>query len=54
LVKFARLTPSEPECSTALGDAEQIIERTVPPPLPVGALDAPPPEQSPSEEEQDG
>ncbi|HXK20662.1 MAG TPA: hypothetical protein VNG33_22780 [Polyangiaceae bacterium] len=54
LVKFARLTPSEPECSTALGDAEQIIERTVPPPMPVGAPVAPLPDQSPSEEEQDG
>lgn len=31
LVKFARLTPSEPECATALGEAELIVERTVPP-----------------------
>ena len=41
LVKFARLTPSELECSTALGEAEQIVERTVPPLMPNGA---PPPE----------
>jgi hypothetical protein len=41
LVKFARLTPSELECSTALGEAEQIVERTVPPLTPAGA---PPPE----------
>jgi hypothetical protein len=56
LVKFARLTPTEVECSTALGEAEQIVERTVPPPMPVGA---PPPPASPpappgSEEEPDG
>jgi hypothetical protein len=37
LVKFARLTPSEPECSNALSEAEQIIERTMPPPIPAGA-----------------
>jgi hypothetical protein len=30
LVKFARLTPSEPECSTALAEAQLIVERTVP------------------------
>jgi hypothetical protein len=41
LVKFARLTPSELECSTALGEAEQIVERTVPPLTPAGE---PPPE----------
>ena len=41
LVKFARLTPTELECSTALGEAEQIVERTVPPLMPAGA---PPPE----------
>jgi hypothetical protein len=37
LVKFARLTPSEPECATALADAGLIVERTVPPPVPVAA-----------------
>ena len=41
LVKFARLTPTELECSTALAEAEQIVQRTLPTPLPVGA---PPPE----------
>jgi hypothetical protein len=40
LVKFARLTPSEPECSNALSEAELIIERTMPPPTPVGAQPA--------------
>lgn len=56
LVKFARLTPTEVECSTALGEAEQIVERTVPPPMPVGAPPPPasPPAQPASEEEQDG
>lgn len=34
LVKFARLTPSEPECVTALGEAQLIVERTVPPAMP--------------------
>jgi hypothetical protein len=37
LVKFARLTPSEVECTAAVADAELIIERTVPPPVPAGA-----------------
>lgn len=37
LVKFARLTPTEPECSAAVADAELIIERTVPAPQPPGA-----------------
>ena len=60
LVKFARLTPSEIECSTALADAEQIVERTVPPPMPVGAPAAAPPapgadvEAEGREEERDG
>lgn len=61
LVKFARLTPSELECSTALADAEQIVERTVPPALPVGAPAAAPPpapgtdvEAEGREEERDG
>lgn len=56
LVKFARLTPTEVECTTALGEAEQIVDRTVPPPMPIGA--PPPPESPPAapsrEEEQDG
>jgi hypothetical protein len=38
LVKFARLTPSELECSTALADADGIIEKTVPAPVPVVAV----------------
>jgi hypothetical protein len=56
LVKFARLTPTEPECATALVDAEAIVERTVPPLLPAGAAPpAPsPPSSDTSEEEQDG
>jgi hypothetical protein len=37
LVKFARLTPSEPECATALAEAGLIVERTVPPPVPAAA-----------------
>ena len=37
LVKFARLTPTEPECAAALADASVIVERTVPPPMPVAA-----------------
>jgi hypothetical protein len=37
LVKFARLTPTEPECVNALSEAEQIIERTMPPLTPVEA-----------------
>jgi hypothetical protein len=40
LVKFARLTPTELECSTALAEAEQIVERTVPQPVPIGATPA--------------
>ncbi len=36
LVKFAQLTPSEPECVTALSEAQLIVERTVPPPTPTG------------------
>lgn len=42
LVKFARLTPNEAECTTALGEAEQIVERTVPPLLPAGTAPASP------------
>jgi hypothetical protein len=62
LVKFARLTPSEVECSTALAEAEQIVDRTVPPLMPAGA--PPPAEPEPMadagaepdarEEERDG
>ncbi len=54
LVKFARLTPSEVECSTALGEAEQIVERTVPELLPVGAAPAAPAPPATDEEEQNG
>jgi len=61
LVKFARLTPTELECSTALGEAEQIVERTVPPLMPVGAAppDAPAARDAeagpgPDEESRDG
>jgi hypothetical protein len=53
LVKFARLTPSEVECATALADADAIIERTVPAPTP----SASPPavcERAEGQEEQDG
>jgi hypothetical protein len=55
LVKFARLTPTESECSTALADAEQIVERTVPPPVPVG-VPASAPANAPEvpEEDKDG
>ena len=53
LVKFARLTPSEVECSTALGDAQQIVERTVPPPMPNGTLPAAPPPPSDTDAESD-
>jgi hypothetical protein len=58
LVKFARLTPTEAECSGALADAEFIVERTVPPPAPPGAAPptvAPPsPPETPLEEPRDG
>ncbi len=37
LVKFARLTPSEAECVTALAEATVIVERTIPPSMPAGA-----------------
>jgi hypothetical protein len=43
LVKFARLTPTEPECTAAVADAELVIERTVPAPAPPGALAPPAP-----------
>ncbi len=35
LVKFARLTPTEAECVTALSEAATLVERTVPAPMPV-------------------
>jgi hypothetical protein len=53
LVKFARLTPSEVECSTALAEAEQIVERTVPPPTSLGEQQAPRISEA-SEEDGDG
>jgi hypothetical protein len=52
LVKFARLTPTEVECVSALGEAEQIVERTVPPPMPLAT--AAPLSPDPSEERDDG
>jgi hypothetical protein len=54
LVKFARLTPSEPECSTALSEAQLIVERTIPPPMPANAPSPPPARNASDEEEQDG
>jgi hypothetical protein len=55
LVKFARLTPTEPECVNALSEAEQIIERTVPPPIPVDApAPAVPPAAGAAPEDHDG
>jgi hypothetical protein len=56
LVKFARLTPTEAECSTALAEAEQIVERTVPASMPVGAPTPSGAPQEPQEppEEKDG
>ena len=53
LVKFARLTPTEPECATALGDAQLIVERTVPKPMPASAP-TPPPAAEELEDEKDG
>ena len=41
LVKFARLTPSEEECERVLEVAEQIVERTMPPPSAAEAPAAP-------------
>ena len=45
LVKFARLTPSEPECVTALAEAQLIVERTVPPPMSAAASAEPTPDR---------
>ena len=39
LVKFARLTPSEPECLTALQEAETIVTATLPIAQPVAQSD---------------
>ena len=54
LVKFARLTPSELECSTALAEAGVIVERTVPPPLPAAAPPVTGTTPSESAEDDDG
>jgi hypothetical protein len=54
LVKFARLTPSEVECSTALADAEQIVDRTVPPPMPAGTAPSEPQPAGEADAEVDG
>jgi hypothetical protein len=51
LVKFARLTPTEPECATALGDADAIVEQTVPAPQPQAATA---PQTPQAEERRDG
>jgi hypothetical protein len=51
LVKFARLTPTEPECTAAVADAELIIERTVPAPPPPGAAVSALPTVQPGETE---
>jgi hypothetical protein len=51
LVKFARLTPTEPECTAAVADAELIIERTVPAPPPPGAAVSALPTAQPGETE---
>ncbi len=53
LVKFARLTPTEPECREALDLGEQIVRRTIPPtPVagPVAATRTPDPEEPPAED----
>jgi hypothetical protein len=42
LVKFAKLTPTEPECHSALGQAEEIVRRTMPVENPFANLPAPP------------
>lgn len=42
LVKFARLTPTEQDCETALGRGEQIVHSTIPPLSPGGAPAAAP------------
>lgn len=53
LVKFARLTPSEPECATALSEADAIVEQTVPVAMPTPPVPAAP-SPAESEEERDG
>ena len=42
LVKFARLTPSEPECLTALKEAETIVTATLPVAQPTSPSEVPP------------
>jgi hypothetical protein len=42
LVKFARLTPSEPECLTALKEAETIVTATLPVAQPTSPSELPP------------
>jgi hypothetical protein len=54
LVKFARLTPSEPECSVALADAETIVEQTVPMTMPAAAAAPNEPTTTAGEGERDG
>lgn len=56
LVKFARLTPSEVECTTALNEAGQIVERTIPAPEPANANRTPATEAEPApgQEDDDG
>lgn len=51
LVKFARLTPGEPECANALAEAGMIVERTVPPPMPVSSTAAASDQQATVEDE---
>ncbi|HEY6081266.1 MAG TPA: hypothetical protein VIW29_20770 [Polyangiaceae bacterium] len=53
LVKFARLTPSEPECATALAEAEQIVTSTLPPPTLTASTGATPPPATQAESEED-
>jgi len=53
LVKFARLTPSEPECAAVLSDADAIVEQTVPVAVPVPQAPAAP-SAADNEEERDG
>ena len=53
LVKFARLTPTEAECATAVAEAELIIERTVPAPVSPSAPAAATPASGDGAEEQE-
>ncbi|MEB2313359.1 MAG: hypothetical protein OZ921_12810 [Sorangiineae bacterium] len=54
LVKFARLTPSQEDCETALGRGEQIVRTTVPPFVEAGAGAAAPAESAPPEPDSGG